>query len=249
MPNGREYESPLNKLADSLPGFILEMQRVKVRQDAYEALNTYRQGLLNEKIETNRISDLVQAENERLGRISAGQKEREDIYAARAKYGEAGARDIFPAAMQKHFPQGMAPEEEEEEKKPSAGTIAYARKKRDVFRKTISEIDLQIGQMQQTLGLAPGEKPKTPGGLGKKKEQKNLRNWEKLQTDRDKATASLDSLLTKAKERGIDLEFGAETPPTEDETPDPTGLMEGQTGTDSAGVQWIIEGGQWKESR
>ena len=71
MPNGREYESPLNKLADSLPGFILEMQRVKVRQDAYEALNTYRQGMLAATIERNRLEvearAAIEIEKERRG--------------------------------------------------------------------------------------------------------------------------------------------------------------------------------------
>ncbi len=56
MPDGREYESPLNKLADSLPGFILEMQELKVRQDYYEALNSYRQERLAATIERNRLA-------------------------------------------------------------------------------------------------------------------------------------------------------------------------------------------------
>ncbi|HEC61503.1 MAG TPA: hypothetical protein ENI27_04545 [bacterium] len=71
MPNGREYESPLNKLADSLPGFILEMQRVKVRQDAYEALNTYRQERLAATIERDRLAgearEAIKIEKERRG--------------------------------------------------------------------------------------------------------------------------------------------------------------------------------------
>ena len=64
-------ESPLNKLADSLPGFILEMQEMKIRQDAYEALNSYRQGLLAETIKRNRLEvetrAAIEIERERRG--------------------------------------------------------------------------------------------------------------------------------------------------------------------------------------
>ncbi len=48
MPNG--YESPLNKLADALPGFIMQMQDMKLRQEAQEALNSYRMTMLNRQI-------------------------------------------------------------------------------------------------------------------------------------------------------------------------------------------------------
>ena len=50
MPNG--YESPLNKLADALPNFILQMQDMKMRQEAQEALTDYRMTMLNRQIAT-----------------------------------------------------------------------------------------------------------------------------------------------------------------------------------------------------
>lgn len=52
MPNGRPYESPLNKLADALPNVIMQMQDMKMRQEAQEALTNYRMTMLNRQIAT-----------------------------------------------------------------------------------------------------------------------------------------------------------------------------------------------------
>lgn len=115
MPNG--YESPLNRLADVMPRFLLEMQNMKMRQEAQEALNSYREGMLAARIQRNEMMQTVRDEQRRLGAIERGREEREDIFAARAKYGEPGARAIYPEAYQRQFSQGMPPEKPVVEKK------------------------------------------------------------------------------------------------------------------------------------
>lgn len=97
-------------------------------------------------------------------------------------------------------------------KAPTAGTIAYARRARDKFQKDIDEANSKIEAMRQRLKLAPGESPKTPAGLGKRKEQTDLDNWNKVNRELATAKASLDSLKKASAGRGIDLEFGAPTP-------------------------------------
>lgn len=62
MPNGRPYESPLNKLADALPNFILQMQDMRMRQEAQEALNQYRWGALEEQRKARMALESVRRE-------------------------------------------------------------------------------------------------------------------------------------------------------------------------------------------
>ena len=63
--------SPLNKLADALPSFILQMQDMKMRQEAQEALSSYRQQTLAATIERNRLEveakEAIEIERERRG--------------------------------------------------------------------------------------------------------------------------------------------------------------------------------------
>lgn len=211
MPNGRPYDSPLNKLADALPTFLLQMQNMKMRQEEQEALNSYRQGMLAQTIQRNEMMQTVRDEQRRLGVIERGREVREEILAARAKYGEPGARAIYPEATARYFPQGLPPEPEKEIK-PTAGNIAYARRQRDKFQESITDANKKIEQMRRDLNLGLGEQPITPGGIGKKKEQASLDNWNRLHKTRDKAKASLDSLIQASKARGIDLEYGAPAP-------------------------------------
>jgi len=69
MPNG--YESPLNKLADALPSFIMQMQDMKMRQEAQEALASYRQTMLARQIATEKAEretrDALEDVRERMG--------------------------------------------------------------------------------------------------------------------------------------------------------------------------------------
>ena len=45
-----QYESPLNVLADKIPDFIMQLQDMKMRQEAQEALNSYRNMMLEERV-------------------------------------------------------------------------------------------------------------------------------------------------------------------------------------------------------
>ncbi len=207
MPNG--YESPLNKLADALPGVIMQMQDMKLRQETQEAMNSYRQSMLAQTIRMNDLrQDALRAAEELRG-PERGREERETLFEARSKYGEPGARSLYPGLMEQYYPQGMPPEKVVAEKGPTASTTARYYSARDKFQKEIDEANERIESLRGRLKLAPGEKPVTPAWPGKGKEQTDLDNWNKLEGQLDTATASLDSLHKRATEEGVDLTIGA----------------------------------------
>ena len=205
--------SPLNKLADALPSFILQMQEIKTRQEYYEAITTYRQGMLAETINRNDLRQNALIATEQLRRVERGREEREDILEARGKYGELGARAIFPEATARQFPEGLPPEKEPEAKKPPAGDVAYFRRRRDIKVKELEKIDTDIEIMRKALDLAPGETPspeRTWFGFGEEKEkQPALNQWNKYQKTRLKIRTSLDRLRQQAEKEGIDIGLGA----------------------------------------
>ena len=88
------------------------MQDIKTRQDYYEVLNTYRQGMLTETIRTNKLEEKALRAIGKLKQVERGREERENILEARGKYGEPGARAIFPEATARQFPEGLPPEKE-----------------------------------------------------------------------------------------------------------------------------------------
>ena len=195
--------SPLNKLADALPSFILQMQEIKTRQDYYESLTQYRQGMLAQTIIKNKLEEEALRATEQLRGVERGREVREKILEARGKYGEPGARAIFPEATARQFPQGLPPEKEPEAKKPSAGTVSRVVRRRDQLAEVINARTKSIEQMRETLDLGPGKEPKTPDWWNRKGEQANLNKWNRLWKERAIAQTSLDSLQQAAEKTGI----------------------------------------------
>lgn len=107
MPNGRPYESPLNKLADALPTFLMEMQNMKMRQEAQEALNSYRQTMLAQTIRMNDLRQDAIREAERSGAIEQEREISEDMLRlesqgegwAAAKYGREMVAQYYPEGI------------------------------------------------------------------------------------------------------------------------------------------------------
>ena len=114
--------SPLNKLADALPSFILQMQEIKTRQEYYEAITTYRQGMLAETINRNEMAGIVREEKQRLGVIDREREISEDMFKLEAQ-GEGWAAAKYGRDMVgRFFPEGIpAKRIAEEVAKPSQG--------------------------------------------------------------------------------------------------------------------------------
>ncbi len=209
-----QYESPLNKLADQLPNFLLQMQEMKLRQDAQEAINSYRASLQEDRF---RAFQIEQDARDALG-IKRGQQERRAVVEDLAKYGAEAAKAISPGVVERDFSEGIPEVKEEKEKKPSASDIAYARKRKTKFQTVIDTESAKITLLEEELNLAPGEQIEEPSGwfTGKKRSA-----YDNLMSSRKAfrgATASLDSLMQEAKKRNIDLEFGAAVRPVQFQT-------------------------------
>ncbi len=105
MPNG--YESPLNKLADALPNFIMQMQDMKLRQEAQEALTNYRQTMLAQTIRMNDLKQDALRAAEISGAAERNREVREDMLKletqgegwANAKYGRGVVAQYYPGGI------------------------------------------------------------------------------------------------------------------------------------------------------
>ena len=100
----------LNQALDQLPQLLLNLGRLQqdrrdeqLRREIQQASQDIQRDVLNQRIRAEEEKKKV------LEQLQQG-KERKDIFEARGKYGESGARAIYPEAYQRHFPQGLPAE-------------------------------------------------------------------------------------------------------------------------------------------
>lgn len=223
--------SPLNQLADALPSFLRDMQELKLRQDRNEALNTYQQGLLAARIERNRLTGIVQDEQQRLGVIDRDREISEDMFRLEAEGKGWAAAKYGREMVAQFFPEGIPGKREkpDEPKKPSLGKISRVLKRRDTLIGTINERTTSIRQMRKSLGLAPGEEPgpaKTFFGFVDEQRETDIKSFNTLRDEREKAQADFDRLKQGAQAEGIDFELTAPSIlPFQDNAEDPAGIF------------------------
>lgn len=107
MPNGRPYESPLNKLADALPNFILQMQDIKMRQETQEALASHRTAILAATIERNEVVAAVREERQRLGAIDRVRGISEDMLKLESQGKGWAASKYGRELVAQYYPEGI----------------------------------------------------------------------------------------------------------------------------------------------
>ena len=142
-------ESPLNRLADALPGFLSQMQDIKLRQQAQESLTKYRMGVLANQVEANEIrrdaqeaaTALGATERNRERRANMLQLEDEREGGAAAVYGTEQVRTDFPRGI----PASRKLEEPKETKDPKEAVIVGRRIEDDrkIVLKPVAEVDPQ----------------------------------------------------------------------------------------------------------
>lgn len=238
MPNGRPYESPLNRLADALPNFILQMQDMKMRQEAQEAMNSYRTMMLNERISAREAQEEATIAMEQMGRMTGRYDPPEvDVLSKRIekdldilrdpdlelKGYEAGEIDVIKSRVKSNLTERRRLSGREYYVDPSL--IRLAPKKPTVIEpppgtiqppaKTESEIELE---------KLTASKRTDPAWLAR--------------IARAEAKAASEKAPPPAPEVAPAVEG---IPPG---FPDPSGFPEGQTATFN-GEPWIIRNGQW----
>lgn len=102
-------------------------------------------------------------------------------------------------------------------KAPTASSISAARREMEKYQETIATATDRIRSMRKDWKLGPEGVPKTPGGVGRKKEQGRLDEWNKWNRILTTAQDSLARIQQWAKEKGVTLKFGESSLPTSEE--------------------------------
>lgn len=229
--------SPLNELADALPQFLLQMQGMKQRQDAQNALSSYRHAQLAETIKRNELTRKAQEAAKVLGATARGQDRRADMLKLEDDRVGGAAAVYGPDQVATDFPRGIPVKREKEGKDPPEAGIVGRR----------IESDLKL---LRTPSLLPHEVSDI-----KPRALENVRKYKSL-TGRDYPAdisaleppvdpATFPTPVPPATLAG----FGAPVSPaapsvTPEGFPDPSTLPEGQPATFN-GAPWIIRNGQW----
>lgn len=223
MPDG--YESPLNRLADALPNFILQMQDMKMRQETQEAMNSYRTMMLTERINAREAQEEATRAMEQMGRLTGRYDPPEvDVLSKRIEKDLDIIRDLNTALT-------LGAEEINAIKNRVKSNLGERRRLsgREYY---VDPSLIRIAPKEPDIPEPPlAAPPVEPVVEGKPKP----RLWE----SRDEYQARLkewEGAAPPAEAPAVE-----EVPP---EFPEPSGFQEGQTATFN-GEPWIIRNGQW----
>ncbi len=228
--------SPLNKLADALPSFILQMQDIKTRQEYYEALATYRTGMLAETIRTNELKE---------GALRATEQRRKEL-----GYDDPPIVDVLGRQIEKDLDILRDPNITFDLGVEDINVIKHRviRTQAEIRRQSKREYYVDPALIK-IMGKEEPSPPATIAPPIKKRptgeeirEEIPPRIGETEASYRRRLDPAAIAVAAGTKEL---LGVTGEIPPG---FPDPSTLTEGQTATFN-GEPWVIRDGQWVEAK